>query len=331
MSYNPLLYEQELFILDICIMFLSMAGNVVVIYFICGSKRARTTHNVTIVSISISNIVTSGFVMPTYLAMMRRDKSFDNMAPYMCKLNKYVWYWCKTVNIYSVVAMMCDRYFKVMNPCKHGYVTGRCLFFLNFIWFFGAAYNIWEIITNTSYRFLINSDNRNVSVRKCLMSLHFSNIKNGFLITDYILLYMFPLILLSYLSVCIYIKLCTESEQRTSGNYRFIMSILLAVLCYVCQLPLEIMQTMLYMTDNLTSHTLSLLQLLESLAFSHGMFHAVIYACCGQEVALAFNVQRVRQRITRDPCGHVGPQILLTSVSHENVTDHEPVIETLEA
>ena len=225
--------------------------------------------------------------------------------------------------------MMCDRYFKVMNPSKHGNMSARCLFFLNFMWFFSAAYNIWQIITNTSYRFDLQDEDQNITVRKCLAALHYPIIKITFLVTDYIFFYLLPFIVLVYLFVCICMKVCSHNERHVTTNSRFILAISLTILFYICQLPLEIMQTILYLTDNLSTYTLSLLQILESLSFSHGMFHAAAYACCGHEASLACGVQRQR-RFTRDEScsSHPAPERLLTSQSQEGIA--EATIETTE-
>ena len=327
-----LAHEHEIFIVDICVMVLTIVGNILVIYLICGSKRARTTHNITIVSVSVFNLITASFVMPTYFAVMSRKSLSDEIAPFVCKLNRYVWYWCKTVNIYSVIAMMSDRYFKVLNPCKRGYMSGRCMFFLNFVWFFGAAYNIWEIILNTSSHVYFDVNGRNVTIRRCFASIKFAHIKYGFLVADFIFIYILPLVVISYLAVCICLKVYVypDPQRPVIGNQRFLMAIILTCMFVICQFPLEVMQAVLFLSSDLDEHMLGTLSILETVAFSQGVLHALAYGICSPEMALFLRKRRDRHRLNRD-LGHErgGPQILLTSYSDNDVTEIVPVVETM--
>ena len=41
--------------------------------------------------------------------------------------------------------MAINRYVKVLKTSSSGMMAGRCMFYLNFVWFSGAAYNIWQV------------------------------------------------------------------------------------------------------------------------------------------------------------------------------------------
>ena len=276
---------------------------------------------------AVSNLIVASFVIPTYMAISKYDAMSNSVTPFMCKLNKYMWYWCKTVNIYSVLAMVVDRYFKVMKPYKSNYLSGRCMFFLNYVWFFGAAYNIWEIILNTSAHILVDvGDNQNVTVRKCIINYHFTYLQDGFLVADFIVIYFVPFMIIMCLTVCIVIKffcLYADPQQHVKGVRKLIMVVLLTILFYACQLPLEIMQPVLYFAMDLSREALSTIKLLETVSFLNGLLNVVIYVICSNDLHTALRASYLRQRLRQvnGSPGMPGPQVLLTTCSNDNMME----------
>ena len=287
-------FEEALFVVDIAVLVASFLGNVGVVYYICGQKRARTTHNITIVSMAAADLLTVMFVMPTYLLIWRREAMADSAAQLLCKLNKYMWNWNKTVIIYSMLAMVIDRYLKVSRPYKISTMTGRCMFFLNFVWFFGASYNIWKIILNTCSLVTVDvlgdtSSVPNVTLRRCFVthSPTYSYLPELFLFGDTLVIYVFPCMTIIILYNLIFIKVYRTGDSRlmTSGRRKLLMSVFLFLLFYACHLPLHVNQgENLMRPSRITPWSVSLTTVLETVSFSQGLLFVVAYVSCSAEL-----------------------------------------------
>ena len=326
-------YDWVLFLVNATIMVVSLVGNICVIYFICGQKKARTTPNITIVSIAVADILTSSFVVPTYFAITKHHMAGDTITPFLCKLNVYIWYWCKTVTIYSIVAMVCDRYNRFNKPFKaNSNMSGRFMFFLSFVWFFGAAYNIWEIVLNSSVRILVEAPDKsaNMTVRMCGPSRQFRYLHDGFLAVDFIVIFILPFIVVAYFfsSISHHILHPDErvSRQRISGKRRLAMSAILFSLFYMCQLPFEILDAISYFSSTFPSKFTSLTKLLETISFSQGFLNVVAYASCSIELHHTIRKRYHRRRTVRGtspplvPSSLQIPEIRLTNDTSEDIT-----------
>ena len=163
-------------------MAITLIGNMLVISFICSQKKSRTGQNIALVSICVAAILVACFVIPTHLVISTHTAVPRDQTPmFLCKLHVYVWYWCKTVTIYSICALVCNRFCRVTQANQSYVLSGRYLFFISFIWFFGAAYNIWEIIIQSSALITVTGpDGCNVTIQRCVTSAQFGVIQNGF-------------------------------------------------------------------------------------------------------------------------------------------------------
>ena len=287
--------ERKLFLTNMVIMITSLVFNACVIYFICGQKKSRTTPNVTMVSICVSDILLCLFVMPTYIAMARHRglETPENFAPFLCKFNRYIWYWCKSVIVYSVLAMACDRYAKFFKPHQTDSMSGRFIFFLSFIWFFSAAYNIWEIILSFSKTVLIQDLNRqgsevNVSFRICVTTGRYQYLDDGFLVIDLVVLFLLPVcvIITLYGIVCHRVLKPDErmNRPRVVAKRRVILSVLLLLLFILCQLPHEVVEILRHIEGPHHKYIIVVSQVVETISFSQGILNIVAYICCSDEV-----------------------------------------------
>ncbi len=282
-------YEWILLIANITIMISSLVGNVCVIYFLCSHAKARTAHNITVVSIAVSDILVACFVMPTYLAvaMYQASSGGDELTPHLCKLQAYVWYWCKTVAVYSILAMVCDRYTRAAQPKKRHLVTGRYMFFLSFLWFFGAAYNVWQLVLKSSAYIGVQTEaGQNVTVRACFSLGPYRQLESGFIVTDFIVIFAIPGSVIGFMFGRMVVFACTDKtrQNRFPSRRRLLLSVCLFILFLLCQLPFEIMDTQMYFYLDVSHWSVALSKLLDTIAFSQGALNVVAYFCCSPEL-----------------------------------------------
>ncbi|KAI0218533.1 hypothetical protein LSAT2_029775 [Lamellibrachia satsuma] len=184
--------------------------------------------------------------------------------------------------------------------CRRQYLGAKCIFFLCVMWFFGAAYNIWQIVLYALQSFTITTfDNRTVTVLRCMTSPMELAMRNGFVIADYAVSFTLPgvamlLMFASLTQAMIRSKVPTHS---TNDAKRFLVSVLLFVFYFVCQLPAEIVNTT---TDSSNSHLAGRLRLqkaVETLSFANGFLNIVVYATCSPEMHSYLQKASSRQRM----------------------------------
>ena len=317
--------DRGLVIFDITLLILVVVSNAFMIYFICGQKKSRTTHNITMVSIGVCDILAAMVVMPFYLVLSTETEiSPDKVNPFMCKLSRYLSWWFKTVMVYSTMAMVVNRYLKLMDPRGHSFLTGRCMFYLNFVWFSAAAYNIWKIVLNDNVIYMLYpEDDRNLTVTRCTASAYYAKLRTGFLVADFTFIYLGPLTLCVVMFVRMLPKLCKKQspQNKVKATSRIAMAALMAALLFICQLPLQIFETIFTYTTETTLYETNILNMMETLSLMQGFLNVVAFIACSKEFHKAW----------RDSCccvqpdtGHVagrGSHVLLRSQSTENVIE----------
>lgn len=282
--------EKYLFISNLTLMLVSLLGNGYIMLFICGQKKARNAHNITIVSIAVADIAISVVVIPTYIGVSHYDMSNynDNVTPFLCKIHKYIYHWCKTVKVFSILTMVVDRYYRVTKPTRNTNVTGRCIFFLSFVWFFGAAFNVWEIVLNTSALMTVEHHltGYNTTIRQCISSDHFHFLQKGFKLSGLTVTYAIPLCAILILYTLIVIKgyYVTDQSLPLKSKRRLILSILSVTLFYLCQLPAELMEYAIFAILDVTWHNVIWSKVLDSLSFSQGVWCVLCYLACHTEL-----------------------------------------------
>ncbi|KAI0218534.1 hypothetical protein LSAT2_029776, partial [Lamellibrachia satsuma] len=109
-------FEANLFVVDVLVMVLSLSGNVCAIVYIrfCPQKKVKSTHNISVVSIAVADLLVACFVLPSSLVTQRVQPAVAaRCIPFLCKLSRYIRCWARTVSVYSIVAMVFEKYMKV--------------------------------------------------------------------------------------------------------------------------------------------------------------------------------------------------------------------------
>ena len=161
------------------------------------------------------------------------------------------------------------------------YLGAKCIFFLCIIWFFSAAYNIWQIVLYALQAVTVTTaDNRTVTVLRCMTSPKELAMRNGFLVADYAVSFTLPgvAMLLMFASLTLTMIRSKVPTHSSSDAKRLLMSVLLFVFYFMCQLPLEIVNT-----TRLAS-SLRLQKAVETLSFAHGFLNVIAYASCSPEL-----------------------------------------------
>ena len=321
-------FEHALFVFDIALLATSLLSNLGMIYFICGQKKARTTHNITIVSMAVADMLMASIVVPMDLAMFLFRSAEDGVTPFLCKMNRYIAFWSKTVIIYSTLGMVVNRYFRITDPRSQAFVAGRCMFYLNFVWFSGAAYNIWKVMLNTSKIVNISSRDRvetNATVKWCTTSDYFRYLHISSISSDFVVIFFIPFVFISILfsKMLFFLWQSYGTQETSTTKCRIVMAVLYTFMFYACQLPLEIVGALYSTRTSLSEETLGLFRFFETLSYMQSVFNVVVYVTCSRELhkswrqAICGEGNRALTGRQQAPRSHV----LLRTRSYENVPE----------
>ena len=282
---TPVVTAQYIYLATVAITILSIATNLLILIYICCHKRARTALNVAMSSIAVADVFICVIVTPSALVVTRYDViSEDQLTTTLCKLSKYIFYWCKSIKIYSVMAMILDRYYNTCHPHRNINSVGRCIFFLSIIWFFGAAFNIWEVVISTAA--LINiEDGRaglNITIRMCIASNHFQFVHSAFKISILTVTYAVPMVTAGYYFVRIYMD---RANLDKSQSKQMAFSVTAFALFYACQLPSDILNYMIYyLMAHVSVRTLVAAQSLDIVAYAHCLLNACAFVLLSPDI-----------------------------------------------
>ena len=117
--YHVIGLEYSLLVFHISLICLTIIGNIYMIYFICGQKKARTTHNITIVSIAVASILIAAFVQPIYLVLYLNTSPEIQKAPFfLCKMMRKL-YFIFLCNMVSKALRIIDLVLRNPEPLNH--------------------------------------------------------------------------------------------------------------------------------------------------------------------------------------------------------------------
>ena len=295
------------FVLDIIFIAVSLLGNGCVLCFICGGqKQVRNATNITIVSLCLADILVATIVIPSSIAFR---VAHHWVSPYLCKIYQYISYLTKTASAYSICAMILDRFYCIVYPKKTAFTAGLCMFFMCFVWFFGAAYNIWIVVIYRLEKVAVQSDNgANATVRRiCDVSNKFRHVYDIFVICDFAVLFAVPFSIMITLVTWIIKKVFAPDSKNNNREQMYVkckrlrMGVLLAFIHIVCQMPIQVLKFYSHWGLISTSVYLRIYGYLEPLSFAHGVCNIIVYTTFNSDV----------KRALRELCGYVDEPRLL--------------------
>lgn len=284
-------YENGLFYFDIVLLSASLIGNFWMIYYICGQKKARTALNISIVSIAVADILNASVTIPMGLLMFLFRTEDDEVTPFLCKMNKYVGYWSKTVVIYSTLGMVISRYYRITDQRSHVFEVGRCMFYLNLVWFSGAAYNIWKVILNTTRVVTVvpvDVTSNKSTVKWCSTSFYFNELHVISACADFVVIFFLPFVII----ISLYVKIIAfqwrnygSSTLTTSvtSKSRLMICFLYSSMFLGLQLPQDILNTFLLFRTYLSDVTVGNILTCETLSYLQCLFNVLAYCVASTE------------------------------------------------
>lgn len=320
--------EYSLLVFHIILICLTIIVNIYMIYFICSQKKARTSHNLTIVSIAAANVLIAAGVQPIQIALYLNTSTEMQKAPFfMCKMIRYLSFWFKSVIMYSTLFMVLNRYLKFIHPRSATFLTGRCMFYLSMVWFSGAAYNIWKVMLYDARILPIHpQDNRNLSVRQCCANNvvdYFFTIRIGFLISDFIVIFAAPFILMTVIFVNIIRRLCRSynPQNKVKGAGRILTSLLFFLLFIVCQLPYQVCEVYYDHVTQMRETDVTIMHVFMTISYMQGFCIVVAYMLCSEEFHATWKLTLFKPPEASSQRTSAATRVLIRTNSCDNIVE----------
>ena len=278
-------------VVDTILIVASLFLNILVLVVICGSKGGRAAVSMTAVSISVSNLVITLFVHPTSILLWYVPPIAQ---PVLCKFSVYFDCWMSTAISYSILALHVDRYFAVTSPegstCRS--LSGHCMFYQSFVWFFGAAYSAWDLVFEFPQKISIHDTFTNISIKVCRHTGKFRTLEYIFQYLDIFVLFLLPLCIIFCLFISVfkwkYVDKNPPKRRQigSTGIWSLTMAVVYTTVYLVCHLPNHILD-LSWNTQDINIFSLdsySTMKTLRVIKYSSCSILPIVYFICGHEV-----------------------------------------------
>ena len=255
---------------DISVMVISLICNVYGLFYVSTNRHKYPSSSILVMSIAVSDIIVSTVVIPGnivthFLAVP--------VSPLLCKFCKYLSHWCTTIAGYCLAALCWDRFF-VLSYNHDSFSKGRAMFYTSFVWFFGAAYNIWSVIIYTSWNM---SEHQDLTYLRCVYNKEFQLLYDIVVICDLLVIYIFPLaisfaaclVIFRYWNRFPFTGPVIKGRKRRSKKM-FFLPLFLMIIYATCHVPAKIFEIFLYVNSTKYLHLHEVYSLLEIICFLQG-------------------------------------------------------------
>ena len=213
-------------------------------------------------------------------------------------MHTYLSFWMKSVIVYSIVCIAVNCYVMIGGRAKAAQLSGNCMFYLNFVWFSSAAYNVWQLIINVPQHVPVAGTSGH-QLRVCHVSSAMYNVRLGFMVGDTIIIFILPAVLIFLLYMFTYRATSHKRQPETFFKRHNSLGILLAVVFYTCHLPVHVMSVWIDLTWRLELVPLLILNGLQTLSFTNGLLNLGVYKLTPKP-APSEQAQHLRHVLLRD-------------------------------
>ncbi|XP_072176413.1 prokineticin receptor 2-like [Diadema setosum] len=287
-------------------------GNLLLCCVIYRFRRMRTTTNLLIGNLALSDFIVAAVVAPfNFFYSVHQTWPFGQA---MCVTVGYLKATSFYVSINSLLAIAIDRYIIIMHPLKPRMTTYRACFVLCFIWLFSLAIVIPTALYSSTHLYYSN----HVALMQCGENWRDSSARKCYALVLVIGEFLIPLTIMSVAYFLIARKLWfrrvpgghvtaqQEIAAETSKRRTIRLLIIVVALFALCWAPyhvLAICRDIIFPTYQESHHAiiLTVFYLVEALAMSNSMFNTLIY------VVFNANVRKYVLQIP-DSCRRLKPK-----------------------
>lgn len=219
--------------------------NLTVLCFIIYRSVKKSSNNILLSSLCIADLCVGIFVIPNQIFIV---STILEWSPIMCKMCLYMEFTAAFASAMTLTCIAIDRFRAIISPIKYkqtkekvSKITAVIVWISAFLYSFRALF-VYDVIEAE-----ITMDNVTFIEKRCIVPINIQPYHNALIITDFILLFGVPGIVLFVTNIVVSVYLnkrkLSNSDQMTQKRQKAIRLLIAMVAIFVtCHLPLFVIR-----------------------------------------------------------------------------------------
>ncbi|XP_061196581.1 QRFP-like peptide receptor [Saccostrea echinata] len=288
---NPI--SASLIAVDFLLIFTITFTNTFAIVLIL-KKSKRNSKNLLLVSLSLSDIAVAVFVIPNVIFLKLHNSS---ISPVICQICLYAEYMASAANVFSISVLAMDRFRALVYPLKNRGTRREAVYgSIVLIWIACLFYAIRAPVVFRGKMFKVGSGNSTDVKYGCAIPDPILSLHAGFIVLDFIILFVIPALILISCNVKVSLELCnktpvTSTMPETVGKRRrraVRILLILILLFIVLNFPLHCFRMARHVFKQTVSEASTIGHVLLILTFTNNSLNVFFYALLNEDIKTVF-------------------------------------------
>lgn len=266
-------------------MILVIMVNLTVLCFIIYRSVKKSSNNILLSSLCIADLCVGIFVIPNQIFIV---STILEWSPIMCKMCLYMEFTAAFASSMTLTCIAIDRFRAIISPIKYkqtkekvSKITAVIVWISAFLYSFRALF-VYDVIEAE-----ITTDNVTFIEKRCIVPINIQPYHNALIITDFILLFGVPGIVLFVTNIVVSVYLnkrkLSNSDQMTQKRQKTIRLLIAMVAIFVtCHLPLFVIR--LRMLTHTVENGIIWIRSFLVLSFINSFINVFFYSSLNEDV-----------------------------------------------
>lgn len=266
-------------------MILVIMVNLTVLCFIIYRSVKKSSNNILLSSLCIADLCVGIFVIPNQIFIV---STILEWSPIMCKMCLYMEFTAAFASAMTLTCIAIDRFRAIISPIKYkqtkekvSKITAVIVWISAFLYSFRALF-VYDVIEAE-----ITTDNVTFIEKRCIVPINIQPYHNALIITDFILLFGVPGIVLFVTNFVVSVYLnkrkLSNSDQMTQKRQKAIRLLIAMVAIFVtCHLPLFVIR--LRMLTHTVENGIIWIRSFLVLSFINSFINVFFYSSLNEDV-----------------------------------------------
>lgn len=259
--------------------------NLTVLCFIIYRSVKKSSNNILLSSLCIADLCVGIFVIPNQIFIV---STILEWSPIMCKMCLYMEFTAAFASAMTLTCIAIDRFRAIISPIKYkqtkekvSKITAVIVWISAFLYSFRALF-VYDVIEAE-----ITTDNVTFIEKRCIVPINIQPYHNALIITDFILLFGVPGIVLFVTNIVVSVYLnkrkLSNSDQMTQKRQKTIRLLIAMVAIFVtCHLPLFVIR--LRMLTHTVENGIIWIRSFLVLSFINSFINVFFYSSLNEDV-----------------------------------------------
>lgn len=227
----------SLIVVDILMVLIIISTNILAIVLIM-KKSKKNSKNILLVSLSVSDIAIAVFVIPNVIFLTVQNSA---ISPVLCQICLYAEYMASAANVFSISTLAIDRFRALVFPLQNKDSKREVLYgAIILIWIFSLLYAVRAPVVYRGKMFLVAGRNSTTVKYGCDVPESLMDLHSGFIVLDFILLFVIPALILIACNVKVSLQLSNKTavsstmpESVYKRRRRAVRTLLIMILIFI--------------------------------------------------------------------------------------------------